>query len=78
MAAADWPEADPDLLVDDMVVLPIQVNGKRRSEVRVPRGTDKDEIERLVLEDAAVARYLAGSQPRKLIVVPERIVNVVI
>lgn len=78
VAAAEWPEADPDLLVDDMVVLPIQVNGKRRSEVRVPRGTNKDEIERLVLEDAAVARYLAGSQPRKLIVVPERIVNVVI
>ena len=78
VAAADWPVANPDLLVDDTVILPIQVNGKRRSEVRVPRGTGKDEVERLVLEDAAVARYLAGLQPRKLIVVPERIVNVVI
>ena len=77
VADAGWPEANPDLLQDELVTMPIQVNGKRRSEIQVPRGTAGDEIKRLVLEDAAVARYLAGSQPRKLIVVPERIVNVV-
>ena len=78
IAAASWPEADPELLVDDTVVMPIQVNGKRRSEIRVQRGVPREEVERLVLDDAAVARHLDGKTPRKLVVVPERIVNVVI
>ncbi len=78
VAAGDWPEADPEQMVDDVVTLPIQINGKRRSEIRIPRGLDRKEIERRVLEDAATTRYLAGKTPRKLIVVPERIVNVVI
>ncbi len=78
VAAAPWPKADPALLVDDTVTLPIQVNGKRRSEITVPKDMPKEEVEKLVLADDAVIRFLGGKEPRKLIVVPGRIVNVVV
>ncbi|MEK6217062.1 MAG: class I tRNA ligase family protein, partial [Boseongicola sp.] len=78
IANAPWPVADEAYLVDDTVTLPIQVNGKRRSEITVASDMGKDEVEKLVLEDDAVIRALAGGQPKKLIVVPGRIVNVVI
>ena len=78
IANAAWPRADQSLLVEDTVTLPIQVNGKRRSEVTVPKDLDKAEVEKLVLEDEAVVKALAGGQPKKLIVVPGRIVNVVV
>ena len=72
-----WPKADPAMLVEDMVTLPIQVNGKRRSEISVPKDMPKEEIEKLALADDAVQRVLNGAAPKKLIVVPGRIVNVV-
>jgi len=77
LTGATWPEAEPELLAEDTVVLPIQVNGKRRSEIRVPRNIAREEVERLALADEAVRRVLKGAAPRKLIVVPGRIVNVV-
>ena len=77
VARAGWPSVDSTVLRDEMLVLPIQVNGKRRSEIRVPKETGKTEIEELVLEDPAIVRALGGSSPKKLIVVPGRIVNVV-
>ncbi|MGI9390446.1 MAG: leucine--tRNA ligase [Boseongicola sp.] len=78
IANASWPVADEAYLIDDNVTLPIQVNGKRRSEITVPKDMPKDEVEKLALADDAVARALAGGQPKKLIVVPGRIINVVI
>ena len=78
VAKAPWPVADPALLVDDTVTLPIQINGKRRSEVTVPKDMSKEEVEKRVLADDAVAKFLAGNPPKKLIVVPGRIVNVVV
>ncbi|MEM6384913.1 MAG: leucine--tRNA ligase [Pseudomonadota bacterium] len=78
IANAPWPTVDESLLVEDTVTLPIQVNGKRRSEISVAKDVDKAEVEKLVLEDEAVIKALAGGQPKKLIVVPGRIVNVVI
>ena len=78
VANAPWPEADPTLLVEAQVVLPVQVNGKRRAEISVPSGTDPKTVEAIVLADAAVQRALNGATPRKLIVVPDRIVNVVL
>ncbi len=78
VAAAPWPVADPALLADDRVTLPIQVNGRRRSEVTVPRDMPAAEVEALVLADPSVQRALAGGAPRKLVVVPGRIVNVVV
>jgi len=76
-ADAPWPVADPALLVEDAVTLPIQINGKRRGEVVVAKDMPAPEIEALVLADADVQRYLAGAAPKKVIVVPGRIVNVV-
>ncbi len=72
-----WPEADPKIIEENLIVIPIQVNGKRRSEIRVHRGAQAEEVEHLVLENDVVTRILAGRSPKKLIVVPERIVNVV-
>ncbi|HMQ42503.1 MAG TPA: leucine--tRNA ligase [Paracoccus sp. (in: a-proteobacteria)] len=74
---AAWPKADPALLEDDSVTLPIQINGKRRAEISVPKTMSKEDIESLVLADDTVLRFLDGAAPKKLIVVPGRIVNVV-
>ncbi|MEL6550614.1 MAG: leucine--tRNA ligase [Pseudomonadota bacterium] len=77
-AAAPWPVADEAMLVEATVTLPVQINGKRRDEVTVPKDMPKDELEALVLANEAVQRALDGSSPKKLIVVPGRIVNVVV
>jgi leucyl-tRNA synthetase len=73
-----WPEADPSLLVADELVLPVQVNGKRRAEIRIARGASAEAAQEAALADPAVARALDGKTPRKVIVVPDRIVNVVV
>ncbi len=79
IANAPWPVADPAMLVDDEVTLPIQINGKRRAEIVVPRDLPKDAVERLVMQTDAVKRALTGGAvPKKIIVVPGRIVNVVV
>jgi leucyl-tRNA synthetase len=78
VAQTPWPKPDPALLVEDTVTLPIQVNGKRRSELTVAKDLAREEVERLALADAAVQRALDGGAPKKLIVVPGRIVNVVV
>ncbi|MFZ1727702.1 MAG: leucine--tRNA ligase [Albidovulum sp.] len=78
VAKAAWPKADSAMLVDDSVTLPIQINGKRRAEITVPRDMPASEVEKIALADDAVVKFLAGQPVRKLIVVPGRIVNVVI
>ncbi|RAP42280.1 leucine--tRNA ligase [Rhodovulum viride] len=78
VAEAPWPKADPAMLVEDTVTLPIQINGKRRSEIQVAKDMPKEEVEKLVLADDAVIKALNGGAPKKLIVVPGRIVNVVV
>jgi leucyl-tRNA synthetase len=78
IAHAPWPKADPALLAEDEVTLPIQINGKRRDEITVAKDMSKDELEALVLQNKAVVKALDGATPRKLIIVPGRIVNVVI
>jgi len=78
VALARWPEADPALLVDETVTLVVQVNGKRRGEVRVPKDADEASVRAAVLGDETVQRHLAGKAPRKVIVVPGRLVNVVV
>jgi leucyl-tRNA synthetase len=75
---APWPVADEAMMKDDTITLPIQVNGKRKSEIAVPVDMPKDEVEKLALADEAVIRTLDGATPKKVIVVPGRIVNVVI
>ncbi len=75
---APWPVADEAMLVESTVTLPIQINGKRRSEIAVAADMPKEEIEKLVLAMDAVTRALDGATPKKLIIVPGRIVNIVI
>jgi len=74
---APWPVAEETYLVEDTVLMPIQINGKKRSEITVAKDADKATIEALALADPAVVKALNGGAPRKLIVVPGRIVNVV-
>lgn len=74
---APWPEPDPKMLVDDEITMPIQVNGKRRSELSVPKDLPKDEVEALAMADSHVIRTLEGLTVRKVIVVPGRIINIV-
>jgi leucyl-tRNA synthetase len=78
IANTPWPVADEALMVEDTVTMPIQINGKRRSEIAVPADMPKEEIEKLVLAHQAVIKALDGATPKKLIVVPGRIVNVVV
>jgi leucyl-tRNA synthetase len=77
IADAPWPEFDPALLVDDRVTLAVQVNGKLRDTVTAPRGLDRAAVEELALASGTVQRQLAGAAPRKIIVVPDRLVNIV-
>jgi len=77
VADAEWPAFDPALLVDDQVTLAVQVNGKLRDTLTAPRGLDRAAAEALALGSDKVQRQLAGAVPRKVIVVPDRLVNVV-
>lgn len=77
VADALWPEVDPALLVDDEVTVAIQVKGKLRDTVTVAKGTSKEELEALALASEKVQRALDGAQVRKVIVVPDRLVNLV-
>jgi leucyl-tRNA synthetase len=74
---ASWPLADPALLIDDTVTIAVQVNGKRRAELTVQRDMAPKELEAAALALDAVIKALEGKSPKKIIVVPQRIVNVV-
>jgi leucyl-tRNA synthetase len=75
---APWPVFDPALAADDEVTLPIQVNGKRRGEIRVARGLEPAAVEAIVLADPEVRARLEGQTVRKIVVVKDRIVNLVV
>jgi len=77
VADASWPEADPALLVEASVTIALQVNGKLRDTITVAKGTEKAEMERLAVTNAKVLTILAGATPKKVIVVPDRLVNLV-
>jgi leucyl-tRNA synthetase len=77
VAQESWPTVEPALLVEDTVTLPVQINGKKRADVTVARDAGNVDIEAAVLALEAVQRALDGKAPKKVIVVPQRIVNVV-
>ena len=77
LADQPWPEAEPALLVDDRITIAVQVNGKRRDELTIARTASKEEIEAAALKLETVARALDGRSATRVIVVPQRIVNVV-
>jgi len=75
---ATWPAAEEAMLKSDTVTLPIQINGKRRGELTVGADLEKSEVEKMALAHEAVQKALDGGTPKKVIVVPGRIVNVVV
>ncbi len=77
VASEAWPVLEPELLVENTVTLPVQINGKKRADVTVARDAGNKEIEAAVLALDAVQKALGGKSPKKVIVVPQRIVNVV-
>jgi len=77
VADAPWPAVDATLVIDDTITLPVQINGKKRAELTVPRDAGEAEVRAAVLALEAVQTALDGKPPKKVIVVPARIVNVV-
>ena len=76
--AASWPEPDPAALIEDEIALVVQVNGKKRGDVRVPREADRAAIETMVLADPQVQKFIGGQPVKKVVVVPGRLVNLVV
>jgi leucyl-tRNA synthetase len=75
---ADWPEADASAIVADSVTMVVQVNGKLRAKIELPAGTSRDAAEAAALANENVQRFLEGKPVRKIIVVPDKLVNVVV
>jgi len=78
VATETWPKVEPELLVESTITLPVQINGKKRADVTIARDAEKSDIEAAVLALDAVKKALEGKSPKKVIVVPQRIVNVVV
>jgi leucyl-tRNA synthetase len=78
VSTESWPQVESELLIESTITLPVQVNGKKRADVTVAREAGKDEVEAAVLTLDAVKKELNGRSPKKVIVVPQRIVNVVV
>jgi leucyl-tRNA synthetase len=77
LSVTPWPRADQSLLIESTVTMPIQINGKRRAELTIARDASEDDVKAAVLKLDAIVSALAGQAPKKVIVVPQRIVNVV-
>ena len=78
IAKQSWPPVDENLLTDDTITMPIQINGKRRGQIEVEKDLSTTTIEKLVISETVVQKALNGNIPKKVIVVPGRIINVVI
>lgn len=78
LAETTWPEPDPRLIIDESAIVAIQVNGKLRATIQLPRDCDRQMAEARALAEEAVVRALDGKTPKKVVVVPNRIVNVVV
>jgi leucyl-tRNA synthetase len=75
---APWPSFRESLVEENEVTMPVQINGKKRAELTIARDADQDAVRTAVLELDAVKSALAGGEPKKIIVVPQRIVNIVV
>lgn len=78
VAEAPWPDFDPALVTENEITLPVQINGKKRGDLTVARDAGKDAVEQAVLDLDFVQKALNGAMPKKIVVVPQRIVNVVV
>jgi len=77
VANSPWPQFDPALIREDNVIMPVQINGKKRGEICLPRAAAKEAVEKAVLALDFVQAQLQGQKPKKLVIVPQRIINVV-
>ena len=75
---ASWPQVDPAALEQSEIEMMVQVNGKLRGSVLVPKGADKAAIEALALASEAALRFMEGAAPKKVIVVPNKLINIVV
>jgi leucyl-tRNA synthetase len=73
-----WPQVNEDAARDDEITLPIQINGKIKERLTVPAGTSEEEIKRLVLANPTIQSILEGNTPKKLIVVPGKMISIVL
>ena len=78
LAYEPWPEVDASMLVDDTVVYPVSFNGKRRFEMEFAKDAQPAVVEKSVLADERAQKWLEGKQPKKVIVVPGKIINIVL
>jgi leucyl-tRNA synthetase len=78
IANAEWPSWDSELVKDETITIVVQVNGKKRDELQVARDTEKEELERLALASENAQRFMEGKSPKRVIVVPGRLVNIVV
>jgi leucyl-tRNA synthetase len=78
IAHAEWPSWDPELAQDETITIVVQVNGKKRDELQVERDETNDELERLALASENAQKFIDGKDPKKVIVVPGRLVNIVV
>jgi len=75
---SDWPVADDSVIQDDIMILPIQINGKRRAEIKIPKNTEEDEIKIVALSTPEIKEKIGNSEIKKYIYVPGKIINIVI
>ena len=75
---SSWPVHDPALLVEDSITLPVQINGKRRAQIDVPRGSGEEAVLAAAREEATVKKYLDAGELQRVILVPDRLLNLVV
>jgi leucyl-tRNA synthetase len=73
-----WPAVDAAALVQDEITLVVQVNGKLRGHVQVPAGASREQVEAFALANESVQKFVNGQKPKKVVVVPGKLVNVVV
>lgn len=78
LAYEPWPSFDPTLVKEDNIEIPVQINGKLKAKITVPAGTDEETLKALALKEEKVAAFLVGKQIKKIIVVPNKLVNIVV
>ena len=78
VSISDFPKHDESLCTEDTITLIIQINGKKRDDIEVPKGASKQELEKLALNSENALKFMAGKEPKRVIVVPGRLVNIVV
>jgi leucyl-tRNA synthetase len=77
ISKASWPKLDPSYLVEDTIEYPVSFNGKMRFKIELPAGLDVKDVETAVMQHESTEKHLQGAKPKKIVVVPKRIINIV-